>query len=147
MMQANSMLIPGRTTHTEDSMLRLHTLALACAPLLLSATGAGAAIIHLNATLTNTQEVGGTPPAATTPFTEGPGLGGDARPVSSGTAHFVLDTTLNFMTMTVTVFEIDVTGTQTAYLNDDLVNAHIHAPAPPGSNASVRWGFFGAPDH
>lgn len=25
--------------------------------------------------------------------------------------------------------------------------AHIHCCAPPGSNAGVRWGFFGAPDN
>jgi hypothetical protein len=49
--------------------------------------------------------------------------------------------------MTVTVFNIDITGTQTLDANDNLVAAHIHVGAPPGSNASVRWGFFGAPDN
>jgi hypothetical protein len=49
--------------------------------------------------------------------------------------------------MTATIFNIDVTGLQTPGINDDLVAAHIHASAPPGATAGVRWGFFGAPDN
>jgi hypothetical protein len=51
------------------------------------------------------------------------------------------------MTMTATIFNIDVTGTQTADINDNLVAAHIHAAALIGANAGVVWGFFGAPDN
>jgi len=51
------------------------------------------------------------------------------------------------MTMNVTIFNIDVTGTQTPNdTNDNLVNAHIHNPLPPGGGtAPVVWGFFGSP--
>jgi len=46
-----------------------------------------------------------------------------------------------------TIFNIDVTGTQTPDVNDNLVAAHIHAgpTAAPGSSAPVVWGFFGTP--
>lgn len=72
---------------------------------------------------------------------------GDPRPQSFGQATFVLNDAQTALAMNVTVFNIDVTGTQTADPFDNLVAAHIHAPAPPGSNAGVRWGFFGAPDN
>jgi hypothetical protein len=50
------------------------------------------------------------------------------------------------MTMTVTVFNIDFTGNQTADTNDNLVAAHIHAaPTARTVNAPVVWGFFGTP--
>ena len=49
--------------------------------------------------------------------------------------------------MFATIYNIDVTGTQTPDANDDLLAAHIHGPAPAGTNAGVRWGFFGAPDN
>jgi len=77
---------------------------------------------------------------------------GAPRPVAFGTATFVLDTAVPFMTMSVTVTHIDITGSQTADSNDNLVAAHIHA-GPPGTaipgvnNAPVRWGFFGSPDN
>jgi hypothetical protein len=80
-------------------------------------------------------------------FTQGTG-GTGPRPVSSGEATFVLDTGVPVLHMTVTVRDIDVTGTQTPYENDNLVAAHIHAgsTAIPGvSNAPVRFGFFGMP--
>jgi hypothetical protein len=72
------------------------------------------------------------------------------RPIPSGFATFVLDTSVPKMTMNVSVFDIDVTGTQTADLNDNLAAAHIHAgpfanPLPP--TFPVRWGFFGTPDN
>jgi hypothetical protein len=45
----------------------------------------------------------------------------------------------------VTVTGLDFTGSQTADPSDDLLAAHIHAAAPRGMNAGVRFGFFGAP--
>lgn len=72
---------------------------------------------------------------------------GEPRPQSFGEATFVLNDAQTSLTMNATIFNIDVTGTQTADPFDDLVAAHIHAPAPPGSNAGVRWGFFGTPDN
>jgi hypothetical protein len=59
----------------------------------------------------------------------------------------VLNDAQTELTMQVTIFNIDVTGTQTVDTNDNLVNAHIHAPAMPGVNAGVVWGFFGTPDN
>ena len=47
--------------------------------------------------------------------------------------------------VTVTVAGLDFTGMQTADPGDDLLAAHIHAPAPRGANAGVRFGFFGMP--
>lgn len=72
---------------------------------------------------------------------------GEPRPQSFGEATFVLNDAQTSLTMNATIFNIDVTGTQTADPFDDLLAAHIHAPAPPGSNAGVRWGFFGTPDN
>ena len=72
---------------------------------------------------------------------------GEPRPLSFGQATFVLNDAQTSLTMNATIFNIDVTGTQTADTFDNLVAAHIHAPAPPGSNAGVKWGFFGAPDN
>jgi len=51
------------------------------------------------------------------------------------------------MTFTATIFNIDVTGSQTPDPNDNLIAAHIHA-APdvtPTTNGPVVWGFFGMP--
>jgi hypothetical protein len=51
------------------------------------------------------------------------------------------------MTMTASISNIDVTGSQTSDTNDNLIAAHIHAGASvaPGVNGSVVWGFFGTP--
>jgi hypothetical protein len=51
------------------------------------------------------------------------------------------------LTFTATIFNIDVTGSQTADVNDNLVAAHIHAgpTVGPGINGPVVWGFFGSP--
>lgn len=123
-------------------MLRLSTIVLASLPVLLIGARADAAVITLTANLTHDQET-----------VAGPLLtsGGDPRPLSFGFATFVLDTSVPsvpFMTMSVTINNIDVTGTQTpGDANDNLINAHIHVGAPPGSNAAVRWGFFGSPDN
>src|SRR5438105_4728386 len=97
---------------------------------------AHAAITNLAATINGAQEV---PP--TTPTT----TGGAPRPAAFGTASFVLDDVALTMTMTVTVFNLDCTGNETADPNDNLVAAHIHAPGIPGVNGPVVWGFFGAP--
>jgi len=48
--------------------------------------------------------------------------------------------------MSVTIFNIDFTGTQTADVNDNLAAAHIHASTTATTvNAPVVWGFFGSP--
>ena len=74
--------------------------------------------------------------------------GGGTRPASFGTAMFTLSADMSQLTMTVTITNIDVNGTQTpADTNDNLVAAHIHGGAGPGANASVVWGFFGSPDN
>jgi len=65
---------------------------------------------------------------------------------ANGFASFVLNDAQTALTFTATIFGIDVTGTQTPNnANDNLLNAHIHCCAPPGTAASVRWGFFGSP--
>jgi archaellin len=53
------------------------------------------------------------------------------------------------MTVTATINNIDITGTQTPDPNDDLTAAHIHASATltPATNAGVVWGFFGSPQN
>ena len=92
----------------------------------------------LFANLTTSQEV---PPTVPTTATGAP------RPISFGTAMFVLNTAQTAMTFSATIFNIDFTGTQTTDINDNLVAAHIHAgPAvAPGVNGPVVWGFFGTP--
>ena len=62
---------------------------------------------------------------------------------AKGYAAFFLDRAMTSLTFTVTVTGLDFTGTQTADPGDDLLAAHIHAPAPRGANAGVRFGFFG----
>ena len=103
-------------------------------------TSAQASII-LTANLTHDQEPA---PGGTTPPTTSTGA---PRPLSFGHATFVLNDAQTQMTMEVTIYNIDVTGTQTADTFDNLAAAHIHVGAPPGTNAPVRWGFFGAPDN
>jgi|GEM_PF-524042 len=88
--------------------------------------------------LTNSQEVPPTVPTTT---------GGAARPASSGTAFFQLNDAQTSMSFTATINNIDVTGSQSADTNDNLIAAHIHAGASvaPGVNGPVVWGFFGSP--
>jgi glucose/arabinose dehydrogenase len=62
-----------------------------------------------------------------------------------GFAAFFLNQEQTALRFVVTVAGLDFTGTQTADENDNLVAAHIHAPAPRGANAGVRFGFFGQP--
>jgi hypothetical protein len=115
--------------------MSLRTALLASTMVLLTVSGGHAAVI-LSATLTNSQEV---PPAVPTTVT------GTPRPASFGTATFVLNDAMTAMTLDATIFNIDFTGSQTPDPNDNLTNAHIHAPAPPGTNAPVVWGFIGMP--
>jgi glucose/arabinose dehydrogenase len=62
-----------------------------------------------------------------------------------GYAAFFLNQEQTALRFIVTVAGLDFTGTQTADPSDDLLAAHIHAPAPRGTNAGVRFGFFGQP--
>src|SRR4051812_48682199 len=92
------------------------------------------------ANLTHDQE---TPPGeAVPPLTTSTGSPrpGSPRPLSFGSATFVLNDAQTQLTMDVTISNIDVTGTQTPDTNDNLLNAHIHVGAPPGQIAQVRWG-------
>ena len=104
-------------------------------------TGGGAAAqpLAFTANLTTGQEV--TPPVLTYAIT------GLPRPMSFGMATLTLNSAQTELLLVATIHNIDVTGTQTADPNDDLVAAHIHAPALPGVGAGVVWGFFGQPFH
>jgi hypothetical protein len=118
--------------------MRNARLLLLVPALLLFAAGRSDASILFTANLNNASE---NPP--TVPMTSG----GQARPASFGTATFEMDDAMTFMSFSATIFNIDVTGTQTPDVNDNLAAAHIHASATvtPTTNAGVVWGFFGAP--
>ena len=120
-------------------MLILRTSLFVFAAILCANTSASAATF-LSANITNNQETTIGPLTTTT---------GAPRPISFGTATFTLNDAMTAMTFSATVFNIDVTGLQTADVNDNLVAAHIHASptAVVGVNAPVVWGFFGAPDN
>jgi glucose/arabinose dehydrogenase len=62
-----------------------------------------------------------------------------------GYAAFFLNQQGTALRFIVTVAGLDFTGAQTTDPSDDLLAAHIHAPAPRGINAGVRFGFFGQP--
>ena len=113
-------------------------LKIASALLLSVLAGNAGALTFLTASLNNASE---NPPVVPTT------AGGQPRAASFGTASFVIDDAMMFMTFTATIFNIDVTGSQTADINDNLTAAHIHAgPAvTPTTNGGVVWGFFGAP--
>ena len=98
---------------------------------------AGMAPSDFQVNLTNSQEVPQTNPTTT---------GGARRNNSFGTARFQINAAETAMTMTVTVNNLDF-GSQTADVNDNLLNAHLHAgpTVAPGVNGPVVWGFFGAP--
>ncbi|HEV7574734.1 MAG TPA: CHRD domain-containing protein [Caldimonas sp.] len=109
------------------------------ASLVLSAlAGSAGAVTLLTASLADANENPPTSPTTTT---------GAPRPASFGTASFVINDAMTAMTFTATIFNIDVTGSQTPDSNDNLINAHIHAgPAvTPTMNGPVVWGFFGSP--
>jgi len=108
------------------------------AALCLACASAAQASIILTANLSNANENPPTNPTTST---------GVPRPASFGTATFVINDAMTAMTFSATIFNIDVTGTQTPDVNDNLIAAHIHA-APlvtPTTNAPVVWGFFGTP--
>ncbi len=113
-------------------MLKL-AIALACSICAASAS----AVTFLTATITNAAENPGTHPTTSA----------GAPRASSGIASFVINDAMTSMTFSATIFGIDVNGTQSADLNDNLAAAHIHAgPAViPTTNGPVVWGFFGAP--
>lgn len=91
----------------------------------------------LTANISNATELPPTVPTTST---------GAARPASFGTASFVLNDAMTSMTMSVTIFNIDFTGSQTPDVNDNLTAAHIHASSTATTiNAPVVWGFFGSP--
>jgi len=104
---------------------------------ILSVCVSGQAATILTANITNAAE---NPPTTPTTSTGAP------RPASFGTGTFVLNDAMTSMTMSVTIFNIDFTGLQTADVNDNLAAAHIHAsPTATTVNAPVVWGFFGSP--
>ena len=114
-------------------MFRPATLLVA----LLSASAGAHASITINTTMTNEQESTPVVPTLTD---------GTPRPISSGTATFVINDAMTSMSFEATVNNIDFTGTQTADVNDNLGNAHIHAgPNAPPANNPVVWGFIGSP--
>jgi len=111
--------------------------ALLAALVLLGASTSGNAVTMFTANLTNSQE---NPPTVPTLSTGGP------RPASFGFATFMLNDAQTALSFNATIFNIDVTGTQTPDVNDNLIAAHIHAgPNPPPVNNPVVWGFFGSP--
>ena len=96
---------------------------------------------YFTATITHDQETGG---AGALPLLTSTG---GTRPLSYGSAQFILNEAATELSFTATIFNIDVTGTQTPNdTNDDLGAAHIHAAAF-GASGGVVWGFFGAPDN
>ena len=99
-------------------------------------SGPGNAVTLFTAQLTNNQEPFPVVPTTST---------GAPRAASFGTATFILDDAQTSLSFIATIFNIDVTGSQTADTNDNLTVAHIHAPAPPGSATGVVWGFIGMP--
>jgi hypothetical protein len=125
----------------------------------LACTDANADTI-LFANLTPLAEIITEPPTSGTPV--GPGgvlkpfltSTDESRPQSSGTAVFVLNDAQTALSMTATIFNIDVTGTQTPDdTNDDLVAAHIHSGVVQSTDTrgvearAITWGFFGMPDN
>ena len=108
----------------------VRSLVVAALLTIVSILPAAAAPIFLHATLTGGQE---NPPNAST---------------ATGTANFVLNDAQTQLSFTATITGLDITGSQSPGITtDNLLNAHIHAPASPGVNAGVRWGFFGSPDN
>jgi hypothetical protein len=110
-------------------MLRVRSLLFVPLALLLAGAPANAALLF-QAELTGAQE---TTPNNSTAF---------------GSARFELNDAMTALTVEVTIWGLDFTGTQTATTADNLTAAHIHALAPGAPlNASggVVWGFIGMP--
>lgn len=125
----------------------------------LACTGAHAEIV-LFANLNPLEEIITDPPTSGTPVAAGGVLkpflstAGGTRPLSFGTAIFVLNDAQTALSMTATIFNIDVTGGQTPLdAFDNLTAAHIHSGAVQSVDArgvaarAITWGFFGAPDN
>jgi hypothetical protein len=107
--------------------------------LMVAAVGTAHAVVLFEATMTTSQE-----PVLVGPTT----AAGAPRATPFGTASFVLNDAMNALSFTATVFNIDFTGTQTADVNDNLLNAHIHGgplTPPTFTTRAVVWGFFGTP--
>src|SRR5436190_22552579 len=117
-------------------MNKVMTALAACGTVVLNTSSFGDTLLTAN--LTHDQESNHDPLTTST---------GAPRTLSFGTATFVLNDAQTQMSFTATIFNIDVTGTQTPDTFDNLLNAHIHVGAPPGANGPVRWGFFGSPDN
>ncbi|MEQ1949199.1 MAG: CHRD domain-containing protein [Bryobacteraceae bacterium] len=118
-------------------MPRFHAIPFAAAAILLAGSTAFADTT-LIALLSNSAENPVTVPTLST---------GEARPVSFGTATLVLNSAQTQITYSISVTNIDFTGSQTPDANDNLTAAHFHAgPAvSPSTNGGVVFGFFGAP--
>lgn len=114
------------------------TFASAAAMLLPAGFNPAFAATMLVADLTNAGENPPTTPTLTN---------GEPRPASFGSATLLLNDDATALTLEITVFNIDFTGTQTDDLNDNLTVAHIHGSATvtPETNAGVVWGFIGTP--
>jgi hypothetical protein len=111
--------------------------AIAAAIVVFSMTAAANAATIFVANLTTTQEPSINGPTTAT---------GEPRPIPFGTATFVLNDAMDALSFSATIFNIDVTGMQTADPDDDLRAAHIHAgPNTPPNTNPVVWGFFGMP--
>ena len=120
-------------------MPRPHRVLVPLLTLALTAGGAGAAGAQATfvAFMTNDQEV---PPAVPTLATGAP------RPISFGTATFTLSPDNSSLAFVAAIHNIDVTGSQTVDVNDNLVAAHIHGSAAESApTRPVVWGFFGTP--
>jgi hypothetical protein len=122
-------------------MLRLRLMVCAALCLLLSAESLSAAT-KLRAVLRNSNEPGGVTPTSSN---------GGPRPVSFGTAIFVLNDAQTAMTMWASVHNIDFGGQTPNEANDNLTAAHIHGSDagnnPPPATRGVVWGFLGTPDN
>jgi hypothetical protein len=124
--------------------MRRHLVLIAAA--LLAAFGASArADTILHADLSTYWEPVGGQLGTLRPVTDA----GAPRPFAIGTATLVLNDAQTQMTLSATIFDIDVTGNQTPNdTRDNLRAAHIHAANranPSTTNATVVWGFHGTP--
>jgi hypothetical protein len=121
-------------------MYRFSTACLAAILFISLAAISSAQPVGLTATITNDAEVHDVIPTTMT---------GDPRPASFGNATFMLNDARTELTFTAEIFNIDVTGSQSADPNDNLSAAHIHASetVTPSTTGGVVWGFFGSPQN
>jgi hypothetical protein len=117
------------------SKVRIPAILAACL-LVLAFSDRSSASILVIADLTNRQAAL-IPPVPTTST-------GDPRPASFGTGVFEVNDEMTAMTFTLTAFNIDFTGQQTADTNDNLTSAAIRIGLP-FTNGAVAFGFFGEP--